>query len=60
MNRIEQWRLPPEISRGDLVVSMRSALLKDAGHATRTALNHEQFKTDELVIRDVMDSILGK
>ena len=60
MRRVERWHLPVEISRGDLIVSVRSALLKDAGHATRTALNHEQFKTDELVIRDVMDSILGK
>lgn len=60
INRVERWRLPREISHGDLVVSVRSALLKDAGHTTRTALNHEQFKTDEATIRDVMDSILGK
>jgi Zn-dependent protease with chaperone function/pimeloyl-ACP methyl ester carboxylesterase len=60
MTRVERWRLPPEISRGDLVVSVRSALLKGAGHSTRTALNHEQFKTDEQVIGDVMESILGK
>jgi pimeloyl-ACP methyl ester carboxylesterase len=60
MNRIDQWRMPPEISRGDLVVSVRSALLRDAGRATRTALSHDAFKSDELVIRDVMESILGK
>jgi pimeloyl-ACP methyl ester carboxylesterase len=60
LRRIERWHLPSEISRGDLIVSVRSALLKDAGHATRTALNHEQFKSDELVIRDVMESIQGK
>ena len=60
LRRVERWRLPREISRGDLVVSVRSALLKDAGHATRTALNHEEFKSDENVIQDVMDSIQGK
>jgi pimeloyl-ACP methyl ester carboxylesterase len=60
LRRIDQWHLPREISRGDLVVSVRSALLKDAGQTTRTALNHEQFKTDEPVIRDVLASIVGK
>ncbi len=60
LRRIDQWHLPREIVRGDLIVSVRSALLKDAGKATRTALNHEQFKTDEQVIRDVLESILGK
>jgi pimeloyl-ACP methyl ester carboxylesterase len=55
--RIERLRVPVEISRGDLVVSVESALLKDAGHSTRTALNHEQFTKDEKVIEDVMDSI---
>lgn len=58
--RIERWRLPREISHGDLVVSARSALLQDAGHSTRTALTHEQFKTDEEVIRDVKESIVAK
>lgn len=58
--RVERWRLPVEISRGDLIVSVQSALLKDAGHSTRTALNHEAFKSDEQVIRDVIDSIRGK
>jgi pimeloyl-ACP methyl ester carboxylesterase len=60
LRRVEHWHLPREISRGDLIVSVRSALLKDAGQATRTALSHEGFKTDENVIQDVMDSILGK
>jgi len=60
MNRIDQWHMPPEISHGDLIVSVRSALLRDAGRATRTSLSHEAFKTDELVIRDVMASILDK
>jgi pimeloyl-ACP methyl ester carboxylesterase len=60
MTRIERWHLPREISHGDLVVSVRSALLKDAGRTTRTALNHDAFKTDEQVIREVMESILGK
>ena len=57
MTRIERWRLPREISHGDLVVSVRSALLKDAGRTTRTALNHDAFRTDEAVIREVMESI---
>jgi pimeloyl-ACP methyl ester carboxylesterase len=57
IRRVERLRLPVEISRGDLVVSVSSALLKDAGDATRTPLNHDQFKTDERVIQDVMDSI---
>jgi pimeloyl-ACP methyl ester carboxylesterase len=60
LRRIDRWHLPREISRGDLVVSVQSALLKDAGHSTRTALNHEQFKTDEGVIRDVLESIQAK
>jgi hypothetical protein len=58
--RIERLRLPREISRGDLVVSVQSAQLKDAGHSTRTTLNHEQFTHDESVIADVIDSIKGK
>jgi pimeloyl-ACP methyl ester carboxylesterase len=60
LRRVDQLHLPREISRGDLVVSVQSALLKDAGHSTRTALNHEEFKSDEPVIRDVMESILAK
>ncbi|MGH7171638.1 MAG: esterase/lipase family protein, partial [Gemmataceae bacterium] len=60
LRRVDHWHLPREISRGDLVVSVRSALLKDAGHATKTTLNHEEFKSDEKVIQEVMDSILGK
>jgi pimeloyl-ACP methyl ester carboxylesterase len=60
MRRVERWHLPVEVSRGDLVVSVQSALLKDAGHATRTALSHEKFMTDEMLIQDVMDSIKGK
>ncbi|MHB1423332.1 MAG: M48 family metalloprotease [Gemmataceae bacterium] len=60
LRRVERWHMPVELSRGDLVVSVRSALLKDAGRATRTPLSHEQFKTDEQVIQEVRDSILGK
>jgi hypothetical protein len=60
LRRIDRWHLPREISRGDLVVSVQSALLEDAGRSTRTALNHEQFLRDELVIRDVMASIRGE
>ncbi len=60
LRRVERWHLPVEISHGDLVVSVRSALLKDAGHASRTALSHEEFTTDEKVIQDVMESIRGK
>ncbi|HEY7327852.1 MAG TPA: M48 family metalloprotease [Gemmataceae bacterium] len=60
IRRVERLRLPVEISRGDLVVSVSSALLKDAGDATRTPLNHDQFKTDERVIQDVMDWIKGR
>jgi pimeloyl-ACP methyl ester carboxylesterase len=60
IRRVERLRLPVEISNGDLVVSVRSALLKDAGDATRTPLSHEQFKTDERVIQEVMDSIKRK
>jgi pimeloyl-ACP methyl ester carboxylesterase len=60
MRRVERWHLPVEISRGDLIVSVRSALLKDAGRATRTPLSHEEFKRDETVIQAVMESIRGK
>jgi Zn-dependent protease with chaperone function/pimeloyl-ACP methyl ester carboxylesterase len=60
LRRIDRWRLPREISHGDLVVSVQSALLKDAGRSTRTPLNHDEFKTDEQVIRDVMESIQGR
>jgi pimeloyl-ACP methyl ester carboxylesterase len=60
LRRVERWHLPVEISRGDLIVSVQSALLKDAGHTTRTDLNHEEFKSDEQVIHDVMDAIRGK
>jgi pimeloyl-ACP methyl ester carboxylesterase len=57
LRRVERWHLPIEVSHGDLVVSVRSALLKDAGHTTRTVLSHEAFKTDEQVIQDVIASI---
>ncbi|HZV07017.1 MAG TPA: M48 family metalloprotease [Gemmataceae bacterium] len=60
LRRVERWHLPIEISDGDLVVSVRSALLKDAGRTMRTDLSHEGFKTDEQVIQDVMDSIRGR
>jgi Zn-dependent protease with chaperone function/pimeloyl-ACP methyl ester carboxylesterase len=60
LRRVERWHLPIEISQGDLVVSVQSALLKDAGRSTRTDLSHERFKTDEELIQDVMDSIRGK
>jgi pimeloyl-ACP methyl ester carboxylesterase len=60
MRRIDRWHLPREVSHGDLVVSVQSALLKDAGRSTRTPLNHEEFKTDEQEIRDVMESIQGR
>jgi pimeloyl-ACP methyl ester carboxylesterase len=60
MLRVERWHLPIEISHGDLVISVRSALLKDAGRSTRTNLSHDGFKTDEQVIQEVMDSIRGK
>ncbi len=58
--RIEKLRIPAEIARGDLVVSANSALLNDAGRSTRTALNHEQFETDESVIEEIADSIKRK
>ncbi len=60
MRRVDRLRLPREIDHGDLVVSVESALLKGAGHATRTDLMHEAFMRDEDIIRDVMDSIQGK
>ncbi len=60
LRRVERWHLPREISHGDLVVSVQSALLKDAGHTSRTALSHEEFTTDEKVIQDVMESIRRK
>lgn len=60
LRRVERWHLPREISRGDLIVSVHSALLPDAGHATRTALRHDEFKSDENVIEDVRDAIRGK
>jgi pimeloyl-ACP methyl ester carboxylesterase len=60
LRRIDRLRLPPEISHGDLVVAVASALLKDAGHSTRTDLNHEAFMHDEDVIRDAMESIQDK
>jgi pimeloyl-ACP methyl ester carboxylesterase len=60
VRRVDRLRLPREIDHGDLVVAVESALLKDAGHATRTDLPHEAFMHDEDIIRDVMDSIQGK
>jgi hypothetical protein len=60
MRRVERWHFPIELSQGDLVISMRSALLRDAGRTTRTDLSHQAFKTDEKLIRDVVDSIRGK
>jgi pimeloyl-ACP methyl ester carboxylesterase len=58
--RIERLHVPIELSEGDLIVSVQSALLKDAGHSTRTALNHEQFTKDEKIIEDTMESIRKK
>lgn len=58
--RIERLHIPVELSEGDLIVSVQSALLKDAGHSTRTALNHEQFTKDEKMIEDAMESIRKK
>ncbi len=58
--RIERLHVPIELSEGDLIVSVQSALLKDAGHSTRTALNHEQFTKDEKMIEDAMESIRKK
>jgi pimeloyl-ACP methyl ester carboxylesterase len=60
LRRVERWHLPVEISNGDLVISVSSALLKDAGHSTRTNLSHEEFKRDEQVIEDVIASLRGK
>jgi pimeloyl-ACP methyl ester carboxylesterase len=57
---IQDWRLPPEITRGDLVVTARSAQLKDAGHVTRTGLRHEQMLHDDDVMDRVISSILEK
>src|SRR5262249_49404736 len=60
LRRVDRLHLPPEIARGDLVVSADSALLKDAGHSTRTPLTHDGFKRDPDVIEDVMESIKGQ
>jgi pimeloyl-ACP methyl ester carboxylesterase len=60
MQRVGEWRVPPEIAHGDLIVSERSALLKDAGQATRTRLNHDEFTTNDQVIREVLQDILQK
>lgn len=60
LRRVQHWHLPVEISDGDLIISVQSALLKDAGHSTRTNLNHEEFKSDEQLIRDVIVSIREK
>jgi Zn-dependent protease with chaperone function len=58
--RIGEWRMPREVTHGDFVVSVRSALLEGAGRVTRTPLNHLALTTDEDVIRIVMESVLKK
>jgi pimeloyl-ACP methyl ester carboxylesterase len=57
---VNDWHLPPEITQGDLVVSARSALLEDAGHATRTGLRHEELLHDEDIVDRILADILGK
>jgi Zn-dependent protease with chaperone function/pimeloyl-ACP methyl ester carboxylesterase len=60
LRRLEGFRAPEEITRGDLVVAERSSILADAGEVTRTHLTHNAFKTDEGVIRLVFESVVGK
>jgi pimeloyl-ACP methyl ester carboxylesterase len=61
---LERWLdrlvLPAEVTRGDLLVTVKSAELKGAGKVTRTDLNHIELCKDEKVMQQVLESITGK
>ncbi len=50
--------LPEEITRGDLVVSARSAKLAGVSRMTALAAHHEAFRYDPEIMRRVLEAIL--
>lgn len=57
---LHDWTLPPEVTARDFLVTLRSSLLEGAGRVTRTALHHRAFRTDETVVRQVLQSLLDE
>ena len=49
---------PEEITRGDLVVSVRSARLSGVSRTTAFAVQHEAFRYDPEIMRRVLEAIL--
>jgi pimeloyl-ACP methyl ester carboxylesterase len=58
LRALERCVLPPEVAHGDLAVSVESATLADAGRVTHTRLHHQAFRTDQRVMRQVVESLL--
>ncbi|MCH8922295.1 MAG: alpha/beta fold hydrolase [Planctomycetes bacterium] len=56
---IERLRLPAEITRGDLAVTLDSAALKGVKSVETHKLNHAQLYKDEKVIESVVELILS-
>jgi hypothetical protein len=52
--------VPPEVTDGDLVVSVASATLDGAGRVTRTRLHHRAFLTSSKVRQQVLDTLLAR
>lgn len=55
---VETAPLPEGVTRGDLVVSARSARLPGVAHTEALPLQHEAFRYDPELIRHVLDAIL--
>jgi hypothetical protein len=58
MRLVAKAPLPEEITRGDLVVSARSAQLPGVTRMTALAAQHEAFRYDPEIMRRVLEAIL--
>jgi pimeloyl-ACP methyl ester carboxylesterase len=58
MRLVAKAPLPEEITRGDLIVSARSAQLPGVSRTTALAVQHEAFRYDPEVMRRVLEAIL--
>jgi hypothetical protein len=57
---IERLRLPAEITRGDLAVTLDSAALEGVKHIETYELNHAQLYKDEKVAASVVKLVLSE
>ncbi len=60
LRRLDHVRVPPEVTDGDLAVSVASATLPGAGRVTRTRLHHLAFLRSASVRQQVLDSLLDR